>query len=268
MVIEPGWHRDLDETTYHRDPDSLSASGMKLLLKAPALYRWQQDNPPEPKDHFDVGTACHSKVLGTGAPVVVIDADSKRGKAWSEPADAARAEGKVPLLRKDAEAVDRMAEAVLAHPVARKVLTGGDSELSAFWHDPEYNVTRRARFDHLNGVIAGDLKTTVSADPKRLPKTVVDYGYDVQYAQYADVAAGLGVELAAMAFVFVEKEPPHLVVVAELDAAFYARGRDLCRVALERFRDCRESGIWPGYVDEFTTLNPPRWATNPMETYA
>ncbi len=30
---------------YHADRKSLSVSGAKVLLKAPALFRWQHDNP-------------------------------------------------------------------------------------------------------------------------------------------------------------------------------------------------------------------------------
>lgn len=255
-----GLIRDLDEATYHGDRDSLSASGMKLILKSPAKYRWSLDNREEPKAHFDVGTATHSKVLGTGAPFVAIDVDAKRGKAWTEPADAARAEGKVPLTRDEAAAVDAMAEAVLAHPRARQILTGGESEVSAFWHDEEFDVTRRARFDHLRGRVIGDLKTTTNAEPSRLAKTVIDFGYDLSAAQYLTVAGGLDLDVVAFALVFVEKDAPHLVTVCDLDANFLDRGERLCRVALERYRDCRESDTWPGYPGDIHTLNLPGWA--------
>lgn len=257
---------DLDEAAYHADPYSVSASGLKLLLKAPALFRWQQDNPAEPRDHFDVGTACHTRILGTGSPAVPIDCDAKRGKAWTDPADAARAEGKTPLLRKEFDAVERMADAVLADPTARRLLTGGESEVSAYWRDPEWDVTRRARFDHLTqapaGHIIADLKTTASAEPGRLPKVIVDYGYDLSAAHYIDVARGCGLDVAAYSLIFVDKTPPHCVVVAELDDDFLDRGRRLCATALERYRDCLAADSWPGYVmpGEFLTLTPPAWA--------
>lgn len=258
--IAPGIYDDLPEHAYHGDRDSLSASGMKLLLKAPALFKWAQDNPAAPRDHFDVGTACHTKILGTGAPVVAIDAKDKRGKAWTEAADAARAEGKVPLLRKEADAVDRMAEAVLAHKVARRLLSGGRSEVSLFWRDDRYDITRRARVDHLTAGIA-DLKTTINANPKDLPRTIVNFGYDLAAAQYLDVAQGCDLDPAFYSLVFVEKEPPHPVVVVELSPDFIDRGRRLCDQALEVYRDCRAVDVWPGYVTEdFITIHPPRWA--------
>jgi hypothetical protein len=256
-----GIYQGMDEEQYHGDQHSLSASGMKKLLKAPALYRYDLDAPPVVRDYFDVGTATHTKILGTGAATVVIDCDAKRGKAWTEPADAARAEGKTPLLRKEAEAVDRMAEAVLGHRAARRILTGGDSEVSLFWHDDRFDVTRRARVDHLTDGI-GDLKTTASANPADLPRTVANFGYDLAAAQYLDVARGVGLDPAFYALVFVEKEPPHLVTVVELSADFIDRGRRLCDDALEVYRDCRDADLWPGYViDDFTTIHPPAWAS-------
>jgi len=269
MGLDPGLYPDLPEAVYFGDTDSLSASSMKLILKSPAQYHYRLTHPEEPKAHFDVGHAAHAKVLGAGAPIAVIDVKDKRGKAWTEPAEAARAEGKTPVTTAEAEATDAMAEAVLAHPIARRVLTGGESEVSAFWHDEEYGVTRRARFDHVNVPVIGDLKTTRDADPKWLPKVVCDYGYDVSAAQYLDVARGLGLDVTAFALVFVGKEPPHEVVVAELDAEFLDRGERLCRAALERFRDCRESGVWPGFTgpDDFLTLTPPRWANREEPSY-
>ncbi len=254
---------DLPETEYHADRDSLSVSGMKLILQAPALFRHRLDNP-ERKDVFDFGTAAHRKVLGVGAETVVVPVDDKRGKAWSEPADAARAEGKTPITRKEGAVVDEMATALEAHRLAAKLLTEGRPEVSMFWHDEAWGVTRRARFDWLrDDGITVDFKTTVNADPNRLPKACVDFGYHMQEANYRDVAEGCGVPVDTFAFVFQEKTAPYLVTVARLDPEFVALGRSRCAAALQRFRDCTDSGHWPGYADDLTdlTLTAPRWAT-------
>lgn len=261
--MKPGIYPDLDEATYHGDPDSLSASGMKLILKAPALYQYRKANP-EHRDVFDFGTAAHRKVLGVGAEIVTVHADSWRTKAAQEARKEARAAGKVALLADDVAKVDAMAEKLAAHDLAMRLLIGGQPEVSAFWHDDEYDVTRRARFDYQPAVRAlVDYKTAASADPTRLPKAVVDFGYDLQAAQYLAVAAGLDLDIDAFAFVFQEKEAPYLVTVCELDAELLARGDRLCREALSIYRDCRDTDHWPGYVasDEFTTIYAPRWAS-------
>jgi phage recombination protein Bet len=55
-----------------------------------------------------------------------------------------------------------------------------------------------------------------------------------------------------------EKEPPYLVTVIELPPELVDIGRARNRRALERFRDCTESDLWPGYVPDDTFANPPR----------
>ena len=40
-----GFHEAIPEAEYHADRDSLSVSGAKTLLKAPAIFRHQQDHP-------------------------------------------------------------------------------------------------------------------------------------------------------------------------------------------------------------------------------
>ncbi len=260
-MTAPGIYPGMPEETYHADPDSISVSGMKLLLQAPALYRWRQQHP-EHKDVFDFGTAAHRKVLGVGAEIVTVHADDWRSKAARDARDQARADGKVALLAKDVDRVDAMAVALARDTLAMRLLANGEPELSAFWHDDEWDVTRRARFDWSATHIVTDYKTCATANPHRLPKTVVDFGYDMQAANYLDVAAGVGLEPIAFAFIFQEKEPPHLVTVAEIDGEFIARGRRRVQRALEIYRDCRKADLWPGYCadGEFITLTPPRWA--------
>lgn len=251
----------LPEADYHADPDSLSVSGMKLLLQAPALYRHRLDNP-EHRDVFDFGTAAHRKVLGVGAEIVTVHADDWRSKAAREQRDQARADGKVAMLAKDAARIDQMALRLSEHQLAMRLLADGEPEVSAFWHDDTWGVTRRARFDWSTANVITDYKTCASADPRRLPKTVADFGYDMQAANYLDVARGCDLDPIAFAFVFQEKDPPHLVTVAEVDAEFLARGQRRVQRALEIFRDCRDADVWPGYTrdDEFLTLTAPGWA--------
>ncbi|MDP9181224.1 MAG: PD-(D/E)XK nuclease-like domain-containing protein, partial [Actinomycetota bacterium] len=149
MAERKGLVSDFDEADYHADP-ALSQSAAKVLMACPARYRWQLDHPRADTAAFDVGHAAHAKVLGVGADIEVIEADSWRTKATTEAASNARAEGKVPLLRKDSDAVDLMAEAVMAHPMARLILEReGDAEQSAWWTDHADDGTPvecRARF--------------------------------------------------------------------------------------------------------------------------
>lgn len=264
----PGFYDDVPEAAYHADRESLSVSGAKLLLKAPARYKWQQDNGQAPRKHFDVGHAAHSLILGVGDPIYVAPFDSWRTKQAGLEQDIARAEGMVPLLPADYEAAAEMADSISEHETAMRLLSEGRPEVSAYALDEPTGVLRRARFDWLGTGILSDLKTTRCAEPWSFAGDVAKYGYHQQAAWYLDLARDLGHPAEAFAFIVVEKEPPHLVEVYDLDAAAIDRGRELNRRALERFRDCTASGLWPGYTARpFTTLSLPKWAhyDNDME---
>lgn len=249
-----GFVRDLDEATYHADRESLSVSGAKTLLKSPALFRHQQDNPVH-KDVFDFGTAAHKLVLGVGSVIEPIDADSWRTKAAQEARDKARAEGRTPILASDYLTVQAMADRLSSHTLAMRLLSEGEPEVSAYALDEATGVMRRGRFDWLGTSVLTDYKTCVSANPRDLAGrygVVRKYGYDAQACWYLDLARDLGHPARAFAFIFQEKTQPYQVTVAYVDDADLYEARDHNRAALERFRDCMASGLWPSYLPEDT----------------
>lgn len=257
--MREGIYEDLSEPDYLTDPDSLSASGAKKLLKSPANFLL----PQWFSDAADLGSAFHTETLGVGQEVVVVDAASWRGKEAQEAQAKARAEGKAPILAKDVPTVQAMAASVRAHPTASRLLEQpGRAELSAFWRDDEWDVTRRARFDWLtDSGVNVDLKSCVSVTKNDIARTIVNFGYDLSAAWYEDVAHGVGLDLTATALVFVEKTEPYRVRVVELAPEFIERGRRLVNRALEIYRDCRAVDLWPNYDDpDFTTIYPPAWA--------
>lgn len=259
--FSPGLHDDLDEDAYHAHPTSLSHSGAKLLLKAPALFQWRRTHP-EHKDVFDFGSAAHKRVLGIGAPLAVLDRDDWRGKEAAEFKVAAHEAGEIPLLRKDAQRIEDMADALASHTLAMRLLSDGKPEVSAFAVDEATGVMRRARFDWLGTGILTDYKTAAIAEPAAFARAAASFGYHMQAPWYLDLARDLGHPAQAFAFIVQEKTEPYLVSVVELDDDALDLGRRRNNAALQRFRDCQASGIWPGYQDPgtFTTLSLPRWA--------
>lgn len=255
-----GVYDALDEAEYHQDPTSVSASGMKSLLRSPAHFLHERTHP-KTSTAMDLGSVAHSMVLGTGCEYVAIEGNRNRNDVKAAIAEA-EAEGKVVLKPEQLSAAERMADAVLTHRHAARLLASpGRSEVSMFWQDPVHDVIRRCRWDRLTDAAIGvDLKTAASADPATLPKRIVEYGYDLSAAWYLEVAAGLDIELAAYALVFVEATEPHPVVVAELSGPFLDRGAALARKALTAYRRCLDTGQWPAYADhDFLTLHPPAW---------
>jgi hypothetical protein len=250
-----GFIHDLDEQEYHTHQGSLSVSGAKVLLKAPALFKWQQDHPVQ-KDVFDFGSAAHKMVLGVGADLAVYsgatDWRSKEARAFR---DEARTNGDTPLLEVDYERVQAMAAALKDHRLAMQLLSNGQPEVSAFAIDEPTGVLRRGRFDYLGPNVIVDYKSAISADPRDIAGrygAIKKFGYDLQADWYLRLARDLGHPAQAFALIFQMKEPPYLVTVATIREDDLWEARDRNQRALEIFRDCTQSGIWPGFLPDDT----------------
>lgn len=257
---DPGFYDGIPEETYHRDPDSLSVSGAKNLLRSPAYYRWCEDHPIH-KDVFNIGTAFHTKTLGVGPEIVIVDAASWRTNAAKEAQAEARAAGKTPILADDDAHTSGMADAVRDHPQAKRWLQGRP-EVSAYALDGENGRMRRCRFDVLGDLFIGDLKSTKDASPESFAKDAANYRYHMQAAWYLDLARDLGHPALGFAFIAVEKEPPYQVAVYELDAEAIEYGQMLNRRALDTWDACLRADEWPsyGHGQPYQTLSLPRWA--------
>jgi len=267
--VNPGIYDGIPEDQYHADP-ALSASGAKRLLppNCPALYKHDRDNGGRPnKRAFDLGHAAHAAVLGVGLELVVVDADNWTTKAAKQQRDDAYADGKCPILAKEKAAVDAMALEIRRHPLASALLdpAHGRPEVSAFWHDDQRGIDRRARFDWLpttdgGQLVVPDYKTTASAEPHAFHRSVFSFGYDMQAVFYMDAvrAAGLAEDVS---FVFIAQETtaPYLITVHELDFASLLLGRARVDEACEVFRRCTETDTWPGYSDVIELVAPPPW---------
>jgi len=292
-VFQAGVYDGMAEETYHGDPvpgGSLSSSGARKLLppSCPARFRYEADNPPPPKEHFDYGSAAHRLVLGAGAEIYAIDAKDWRTRAAQEERDLARAEGFLPMLAGDYEQVQAMAAALRAHPVASALFNPerGKPEQSLFWQDRLSGIWRRARYDWLadagarERLIIPDYKTTTAADPDSIAKWIARYRYYFAAAWYLDGAVALGLDAdPVFVFCFQEKEPPYLVNTVQLDADALRLGRELNRDAIGVYAACTERGEWPGYEvrldrggrmvpDPIPTISLPAWELRQLEEVA
>lgn len=254
----------LSNAEYHAH-DSLSASGLKILAtQTPAHFRHRMDHP-EHKTIFDVGTATHSLVLEddhTG--IRRLDYPDWKTKAAQEDRRQAYAEGMVPLLEKDYREVVAMRDSVAAHPLARIALEGGKAEQSLFWRHDSGTILR-ARPDKLDleskvGPLICDLKSTVNADPRRFGKTAYDLGYHQQDPHYRDGVQAVTGTAPSFLFILVEKAPPYLVSVVELDDEATGIGRNLNAQAIHTYNHCTATGHWPGYAAA-APISLPAWAT-------
>lgn len=255
---------DMPEADYHASP-ALSSTGARTLLDCPARFDWQRRNPRPHKDTFDFGTAVHTLTLGAGWVIEALDFDDWRTKAAREAADEIRANGGIPMLRKDYDVAKEAADAVHAHPAAGPLMRPADDRLveaSMFAEDPTTGVAMRARVDMLAPDVMIDLKTARSADPEKFGRDAATYGYQVQMAWYQHVARLCGRDAIPFLFVVVENVAPYLVNVIELDGEFARIGRAQMDRALQLYAVCTETGKWPGYErddGEPNVVGPPAW---------
>lgn len=260
--VEPGVY-DIPAELYHSDPvpgGSLSSTGARKLVKdCPAKFKYWSEHPESPKKEFDLGTAAHTKVLGDGPELVVVEAEKWTTNAVKAEVAAIRAEGKIPLKPSDMKRVDAMVAALWADADASRLLdpSSGVAEQSAFWEDN--GIWRRCRFDWLrnDGQIV-DYKTARSCRREDLEKAFYEHGYHQQQEYYLDGGVALDVADPEKPFQFVlqEKEPPYLVVVTTCDPMARGIGRHLNEVALNTYAICRENGEWPGYLPNPMTALP------------
>ena len=258
---------DLSNEDYHSLP-SISKSGLDLIHRAPALYKYRRDNPQEQTAAMRWGTLVHTAILepDTLTERVVVapkfDRRTTQGKA-----DAAAFE--IDNRGKDVITAEEMADllatrdAVWMHPATSKALGMlREVETSIFWSDEVSDIDCRCRPDGImsNGTIL-DVKTTVDASPDSFAKSIANYRYHVQAAFYSDgFKAAFGEAPRGFAFLALEKTAPFLCALYVLDAKAVLRGRSEYRADLEVLRRCRASGEWPGLPDQPVILDLPRWA--------
>lgn len=258
---------DLPEADYHAHP-ALSQSGCKLLLESPRRFQYERQHPTH-KAVFDFGSAAHALVLGRGMESIYVapfdDWIRRKGpeggcQYTTDEKAIAQADGLSPILPKDWEVVCQMADKLSEHDLAMRLLSKGHPEVSLF---AEFDgIPVRGRLDWLSHRVATDYKTSVSDDPSAFRRKAADCGYHIQAAFYMDLLEAVGLPADAFAFIVQHKEPPFDVFVTTLTDRAIERGRELYRRALERYRDCTESGYWPGRVSPtaYVITELPEWA--------
>jgi hypothetical protein len=244
-ITEPGIYDGISNADYHAHPALGSTSLKTLATRTPAHYQWDKTHPKH-SDAFTIGTAAHSVILEDDlSGIVTVDADNWLTKAAKEAKVAVLADGRQPLLRKEFLQVMEMRDAVMDHPVARELFTGHRAEASVFWE--EDGLALKARPDAWKPGQLVDLKTTINADPREFGKTAYNFGYHQSNAHYIDGVKAATGETLPFTFVLVEKTAPYLVSVVTLDWEAIELGRALNDRAKRIYKECTETGNWPGY---------------------
>ena len=253
---------ELTNSEYHAH-ESLSKSGIDLLMRSPAHYRFAPQN--EPTRAMVIGSALHAAILEPDvfeAQYMLLPSVTDRRA--SEYKEAAKHYGDdFVLTDKEADYITGMVETVRSHEtLAPALLRPHDVELSIITTDKATGVPIRARFDWLgHDLLAIDLKTTTDARPDAFMRSIAAYNYHVQAAFYEHVfEQETGEKLQAFQFAAIEKEAPHGIGIYELDDIALKEGRRVVDRALETYARCLDSGHWPSYDAGVQYLTLPPWA--------
>lgn len=207
----------------------------------------------EHKPAYDTGTLAHSLILESSLDHLIVEIPYKT--YHSEKAqvmrDEAYAKGLIPLKESEIEEtldqLNNMRDAVLAHPIAKDLLTDHDPEVSIFWEQDD--VPMKARIDalHESKGIAVDLKTIRSARPNDVRKQISDLGYYIQQRHYLNgLKAVTGFDMDWY-FVTVGKEAPHPVSVHKMSPDALEQAQARIEYAIARYKQAQEHG-WTGYT--------------------
>lgn len=255
----------LTNEDYHGCTEAVSSTALKEMYygKNPQLCYQKyvkRSLPFKQTDAMLLGNAAHKLILEPRSfkkEFAVFRGPFRRGKAWEEFKEE---HPKVHVLTKSQyDEIRRMRDAVMRHPEANSLLSGGNAEESVFWRDDETGTLCRARADYNKTLSSGtklliDLKTCRSAEPTKFIKEMINLGYPIQEAMYRE-----GFQADAFCFIAIEKGDWNTVEVYELDQTFDECGYLMYRQALEKWAMYRERDHWPTYRGGISQLTCPSW---------
>lgn len=276
MIDAPGLYHELPMAAYLADPcvtPSLSSGCAHTLLTASPFHAWC-GHPKNPRRiacdqsvAMDKGSIIHAMLLeNTEENVVEIDAPDFKTKLAREARDAARAEGRHPILAHKLAGLRALVTAARSYldrsDLAGILEDGGVSEATMLWQDD--GVWCRARPDWISGdkgVLLHVKTTGGSAEPGEWIRTqLLRMGYDISAAHYERGARALGMDRAQSIFLVIEQDPPHGCSLVGLTPAL----RDLAMNKTERattiWRHCVSRNFWPCYPSAIAYAEAPAWA--------
>lgn len=208
------------------------------------------------------GRALHAVVLTPDdSGVVLWHGAARRGREWLE--FAREHADKTILTGPENNTLFGMRDAILCHPRARALLTGGDPEVTAEWTDAQTGLACRCRFDYLRaggGIV--ELKTARASHPRAFFREAARRYYHAQLAMQADgYEACTGEPHASVHVIAVEKSPPYDVCVYAIGPETLDAGRRKVDAWLRVVAECTRTGTWPGAGgDADVAMQLPAWA--------
>jgi len=215
-----------------------------------------------------MGTAIHDALLEGIDRIAVIEADDWRTKAAKEARDAARTEGKIPILARKVEQVEDAVSAALSF-IEKSEIAGvfhrGKPEQTVIWK--EESLICKARPDWLTDdrSILLHVKTTQgSAEPSSwIRGQLTNMGYDVAWAFYQR-----GCPVGLSVFLVIEANAPYGCSLVGLDPAMQDLADRKVSRAIATWQQCKATGKYPAYSSRIHYAEPRAWQLEEEESHA
>lgn len=251
----------------YRKVKAYSKSDLDFIHKSTALMEWARNAHSDGSDAIDRGTDLHCALLDPDVFAVTynrqpdFDLKTAAGRANAESyRDSMAHVDRIILDAKRYDLIIAMRDSVLAHPVAKSLLTvSGKSEQSIFWERDGLKLKCRPDRipDHEHfGHMLVDLKKV--GDMDHLERSIQQYRYHVQSPFYADGYEALTGERPRFVFIAVGERRSigrHPVRVFELPVGWIDDGRAEYIADLEIAKDFEEFGS----TLDIEVLQKPRW---------
>lgn len=243
---------------------------VKKLVTAPMILGTLIDKALLTPDDFKEGKS--HWVIPEGMKL-----STKAGIAWKEEHPGPEDEGGLPRIKAvsdsptvpDVRDIKEMIESVMRHRTARHIVENSQKQESAFCACPDTGIKRKCRpdarmVDAKEALTLVDLKSTFPGGASREAFRVhsARMMYHVQDSWYSDVYRDLFGESPWFLFMVVERKPPYAVRLFQIDSEGKQFARERYKRALESFRRCSETGIWPAYDEGIETISLPSWELN------
>lgn len=252
---------------YHGYREAISKSRLARFSICPAYYKWHEDTPQEPTKELIEGSAFHKLVLEpeTFDKEFIVsptyDRRTKEGKlAYNHFCELVQS-GITVITQEQYDMICGMRDSVLKNPYAVKLLKG-NVEQSMYFVDDFTQARCKVRPDVWRRVkdriVIIDLKSTKSALPKDFARDVVKYQYDLQSYMYpygASKVLDVPIENIDFVFIAVEKKPPYLVNVMQVDKSVFQKGEADFREYIGTYAQCLETGNYYGLNGEHNVIN-------------
>ena len=257
------------DAEYHANKDYLSASGMKVLKQSPAHFINQEED--KDSDALRFGSAYHCLILqpekfdnefyvfDDSAIIDILIGEgfkspraTNKYKEWQE-AEMLKIGVRTTISKDDYKRMERMRDVLMAHPYAKKLLTGGVAEQGYMGklttEVGDINVKIKPDYQKEKGRLIIDLKTTRDASKEGFPRLAAESNYHIQAAFYADVLESYYNDGMSRSFIFIaqEKVAPFAFNLFECSPQFMSQGRYEYIQLLKLYKYCKDNDRWDGY---------------------